>query len=186
MTDSPAADPLAGWVVVGRLGKPHGTRGELTVEVRTDDPEGRYADGARLHRAGGGPVTVAGHRWHNGRLLLSLAGVSDRNAAEALRDTLLLIDPALDPPLADEDTFYDHQLTGLRVELADGTPIGEVIDVLHPPGADLLAVRRDRADRADRADGDPDEVLLPFVRAVVPTVDLAGRRLVITPPDGLL
>lgn len=170
-------DPHDGWVVVGRLGKPHGTRGELTVEVRTDDPEARYADGAVLHRAGSPPLTVAAHRWHNGRLLLTVDGVTDRTGAEALRDTLLLVDPALDPPLEDPDTFYDHQLTGLRVELADGTLVGAIADVLHPPGADLLAV--------NRSDG-ADELLVPFVRAVVPTVDLPGRRVVVTPPDGLL
>lgn len=171
----PPADPLAGWVVVGRLGKPHGTRGELTVEVRTDDPETRFADGAVLHRADGGPLRVASHRWHNGRLLLTVNGSVDRSGAEALRDTLLLVDPALDPPLADEDTFYDHQLVGLRAELADATVLGPVTDVLHPPGTDLLVVARDGG-----------EVLLPFVRAVVPVVDLVGGRVVVTPPPGLL
>lgn len=186
--DDVVPDPLQGWVVVGRVGRPHGTGGELTVEVRTDDPEARYADGAVLHRAGGKPprpldlpaLVVAGHRWHlvSGRdtLLLTLQGIADRAGAESLRDTLLLVDPSGDPELADEDEFYDHQLLGLAAELPDGTRIGTVTDVLHPPGADLLAVRR--------LEGE--EVLLPFVRAVVPTVDVAGRRLVVTPPPGLL
>lgn len=172
----PGPADLDAFVVVGRLGRPHGTRGELTVEVRTDDPETRYADGARLLRAAGPPLVVAAHRWHNGRLLLTLVGVGDRTGAEALRDTLLYVDPAADPPLADPDEFYDHQLVGLSAELADGSRLGEVVAALHPPGTDLLAVRRP----------DGTELLLPFVAQVVPEVDLVGRRLIVCPPPGLL
>jgi len=180
LPDGPGLDD---WVVVGRLGRPHGLNGELTVELRTDDPEGRFGDGALLHREGGAPVVVASSRWHNGVLLLTVDGVSDRAGAEALRDTLLHVDPALDPPLPGEDDFYDHQLLGLRAELADGTLLGAVTEVLHPPGTDLLAVRR-AADGPGGAAGE--ELLLPFVRAVVPQVDVPGGRVVVTPPAGLL
>ena len=162
--------------MVGRLGRPHGIRGEITVEVRTDDPEGRFAEGAALHRESGAPLRVVHQHWHNGTLLLTLEGVSDRNGAEALRGTVVHADTSADAPLDDPDEFYDHQLVGLDVVLADEHLVGTVAAVAHPPGGDLLVVDR----------GDGTELLVPFVRAVVPTVDIAGRRLTITPPDGLL
>jgi 16S rRNA processing protein RimM len=109
-------------------------------------------------------------------LLLTLAGVADRNAAETLRDTLVYADPAQDPPLDDPDDFYDAELIGLAAELADGTALGTVTAMLHPPGGDLLAIARP----------DGGELLVPFVREVVPTVDIAGGRVVVAPPEGLL
>ena len=173
----PAAPAVPGsWVVIGRLGRPHGIRGEITVEVRTDDPDQRFAEGAVLHRESGVPLRVERTHWHNGTLLLAVEGVFDRNGAEALRDTVVHADTSADPPLEDPDEFYDHQLVGLAVVHADGAPVGTVTDVLHTPGGDLLAV--------ERSEGS--ELLLPFVRAVVPTIDLAARRVIITPPDGLL
>jgi 16S rRNA processing protein RimM len=165
-------------LVVGRIGRPHGIRGEVSVEVRTDAPEERFAPGSVLATdpAERGPVTVSRMHWHSGRLLLTLDGVADRDAAEALRDTLLVIDTAELPSLDDPDEFYDHQLVGLRVELADGTEVGVIDDVVHTPAEELLAVHR--------AEGE--ELLVPFVAAIVPTVDLPGGRVVIEPPEGLL
>lgn len=163
------------WVAVGRLGRPHGIKGELTVEVRTNDPDQRFAVGTRLLRVKGVPLVVEKLHWHSGRLLVSVEGIGDRNAAETLRDTVVHADTTLDPDLGDDD-FYDHQLVGLRVELVDGELVGRVADVLHPPGADLLAVTREGKD----------EVLIPFVRALVPTVDRAAGRVVLIPPPGLL
>ena len=165
-------------LVVGRIGRPHGIRGEVSVEVRTDAPEERFAPGSVLATdpAERGPVTVSRMHWHSGRLLLTLDGVEDRDGAEALRNTLLVIDTDDLPALDDPDEFYDHQLIGLRVELADGTELGVVADVVHTPAEELIAVRR--------ADGD--EVLVPFVSAIVPLVDLAGGRIVVEPPEGLL
>jgi 16S rRNA processing protein RimM len=164
-------------VVVGRIGRPHGVRGEVTVEVRTDDPDLRFAAGTVLltQPAERGPLTVAGRRWHRGILLLTLEGVESREAAEAVRDTELLVDVADLPELEDPDVFYDHQLVGLSARLVDGTPLGEVAAVRHE-GADLLVVRRT----------DGAELLVPFVTAIVPTVDLAGRVVVVDPPEGLL
>jgi len=169
-------------VVVGRIGRPHGVRGQVTVEVRTDDPDLRFASGAVLltDPASRGPLTVAGVRWHSGTLLLQLTGpdgalVADREAADALRNTQLLV-PVTDlPELADPDDFYDHQLVGLAAELPDGSPLGEVTGVRHE-GTDLLVVRRPEG-------GD---LLVPFVAAIVPTVDVPGRRVVVDPPEGLL
>jgi 16S rRNA processing protein RimM len=164
-------------VVVGRIGRPHGVRGEVTVEVRTDDPDLRFAPGSVLltDPAGRGPLTVAGRRWHREVLLLALDGVGSREAAEELRNTELLVPVADLPALEDPEDFYDHQLVGLLARLTDGTELGPVVAVRHE-GADLLVV--------ERAEGG--EVLIPFVTAIVPTVDLAAGELVVDPPEGLL
>jgi 16S rRNA processing protein RimM len=164
------------WVVIGRLGRPHGVRGELTVDVRTDDPDTRFAVGTALRRGDGASLVVTGSHWHSGHLLVAVEGVADRTAAEGLRDTVVYADPAGDPPLEDEDVFYDYELVGLHAELADGRSIGVLREVLHPPGGDLLAITREGGE----------EVLVPFVRAFVPTVDVAGGRIVLDPPEGLL
>jgi 16S rRNA processing protein RimM len=165
-------------LVVGRIGRPHGIRGEVSVEVRTDSPDERFAEGSVLvtDPSERGPLTVTRLHWHSGRLLLSFDGVSDREGAEALRETMLVVDSDDLPPLADPDEYYDHQLVGLRAELPDGTELGTVEDVLHSPADDLLAVRRT----------DGEELLVPFVSVMVPTVDVPGGRVVVDPPDGLL
>ncbi len=169
-------------VVVGRIGRPHGVRGQVTVEVRTDDPDLRFAPGAVLLTEPGerGPLTVVGARWHSGSLLLQVSTpdgtvVADREAADALRNTRLLVPVGDLPDLDDPDVFYDHQLVGLSARLADGTVLGEVTAVRHE-GAETLVVRR--------AEGG--ELLVPFVTAIVPTVDVAGGFLVVDPPEGLL
>jgi 16S rRNA processing protein RimM len=165
-------------LTVGRIGKPQGIRGEVTVEVRTDAPDVRFADGAVLFTdpEERGPLTVESTRDQNGRLVVAFVGVPDRNAAEQLRDTLLQVDAADIPPTDDPDEFHDTQLIGLAAELVDGAALGEVVDVLHLPHGDVLAVRRDEGP----------EVLVPFVKAIVPEVDLAAGRVVVDPPDGLL
>ncbi|WP_061296963.1 ribosome maturation factor RimM [Herbidospora cretacea] len=163
-------------LVVGRIGRPHGVRGEVTVEVRTDEPGERFAPGTRLTTdpASRGPLTVEQARWHKGILLLTLEGVHGREGAEALRDTMLVIDSAEIPPSDDPDEFHDHQLIGLAVVSAEGEPLGEVSDVLHH-GQDLLVVKRPGRDDA----------YVPFVKALVPEVDVAAGRLVVTAPPGL-
>src|SRR5579871_1151798 len=102
-------------LVVGRVGRPHGLRGEVTVEVRTDDPDQRFAAGQSLAAdpPERGPLTVAASRWHSGRLLVRFAGHEDREAAETLRDTVLVIDSGQLGPLDDPEEFYDHDLIGL-------------------------------------------------------------------------
>jgi 16S rRNA processing protein RimM len=164
-------------VVVGRIGRPHGVRGEVTVEVRTDDPELRFVPGAVLLTDPGdrGPITVTGRRWHRDILLLTVDGVESREDAEQLRNTELLVAVADLPALEDPDDFYDHQLVGLAARLTDGSPLGEITAVRHE-GADLLVVRRPEGG----------EVLVPFVTAIVPTVDLDGGFVVVDPPEGLL
>ena len=169
-------------VVVGRIGRPHGVRGLATIEVRTDDPDLRFAPGQVLitDPPQRGPLTVTGKKWHSGTLLLQLAGPDGeiydvRETVETLRNTLLLVPVADLPAIEDPDSFYDHQLVGLTARLTDGTVIGEVIAVRHE-AQDLLVIRREGAP----------EALVPFVSAIVPTVDLAGGFVVVDPPEGLL
>ncbi|MBF6436153.1 ribosome maturation factor RimM [Nocardia cyriacigeorgica] len=169
-------------LVVGRVAKSHGVRGELVVEVRTDEPEARFAPGStlrgRLARSKEvREFTVESAREHSGRLLVQLSGVDDRTAADALRGTLFFVDSADLGPSEDPDEYYDHELEGLRVELADGTAVGTVTEVLHSAAGELLSVR---------AADDGREILIPFVMAIVPTVSVADGLVVIDPPEGLL
>jgi 16S rRNA processing protein RimM len=164
-------------VVVGRIGRPHGVRGEVTVEVRTDDPDLRFRPGVvlRTDPPGRGPITISRVHWHGTTLLLGLEGIDSREAAEAVRNTELLVEVADLPELDDPDSYYDHQLVGLGARLPDGTVLGEVTAVRHE-AQDLLVVRRDGGGDA----------LIPFVSAIVPTVDLDGGFVVVDPPEGLL
>ena len=169
-------------VVVGRIGKPHGIRGEVTVDVRSDEPDRRYAVGAVLlaeaprgsafsHRS----LTVARTRWHQGVLLATFEELADRNAAEAARGVVLTAHVPADEEPEDPEEFYDHQLVGLQVHDVDGTPLGEVVGLLH--GAqDVLRVQTK----------DGREALVPFVAALVPEVDLAGGRVVVADRPGLV
>jgi 16S rRNA processing protein RimM len=166
-------------VVVGRVAKAHGITGELAVDVRTDSPEMRFAIGAKMQaklRDGTSrSLTVTAARPHAGRLLVRFEEVATRDVAEALRGTLLLGSTDDLPPTDDPDEFYDHELEGLTAELVDGTKIGTVKEILHGPGGELLVIIRDGG-----------EALIPFVREIVPTVDVRGGRVVIDPPEGLL
>lgn len=172
-------------LVVGRIGRPHGVRGEVTVEVRTDEPDDRFAIGRTLATdpAESGPLTVDRARWHSGRLLVRFAGIDDRDAAAELRGVLLVIDSADLPPSGDGDEFYDHELVGLTAVTADGEKIGVVTEVRHF-GQDLLVIGRGAGDLGGGAEND--EVMVPFVAALVPEVDVGAGRVVIDPPPGLL
>ncbi|MFF0436899.1 ribosome maturation factor RimM [Streptomyces sp. NPDC004327] len=165
-------------LVVARIGRAHGIKGEVTVEVRTDEPELRLGPGAVLHTdpASAGPLTVASGKVHSGRLLLRFEGVNDRNGAEALRNTLLIADVDPDELPEEEDEYYDHQLVDLDVVLADGTEIGVISEISHLPSQDLFIV--------ERPDGT--EVMIPFVSEIVTEIDLENQRAVITPPPGLI
>lgn len=168
-------------LVIGRVVKSHGIRGELVVEIRTDAPDERFASGVILagKTKGSSEVheyTITGAREHSGRLLLTLRGIADRTAADAMRGTLFVVDSADLPRGDDPDEFYDHELEGLTAKLIDGTELGTVAEVLHSAAGELLSVRT----ISDR------EVLVPFVAAIVPEVSVAGGYLIIDPPDGLL
>ncbi len=170
-------------VIVGRIGRPHGIRGEVVIGVRTDEPDLRFAVGATLDAAeradepAGAQLTVAAARWHSGQLLVAFAGVTDRTAAAELTGRWLSVDSSQLPETGDPDEFRDHELIGLSVRTCAGDPVGVVADVLHY-GQDLLVVRR--------TDGQEGESLVPFVKAIVPEVDVQGGVVVIDPPPGLL
>ncbi|MFJ6564596.1 ribosome maturation factor RimM [Streptomyces sp. NPDC091412] len=165
-------------LVVARIGRAHGIKGEVTVEVRTDEPELRLAPGAVLATdpASAGPLTIETGRVHSGRLLLRFEGVRDRTAAEALRNILLIaeIDPEELPE--GEDEYYDHQLMDLDVVTTEGKEVGRITEISHLPSQDLLIV--------ERPDGT--EVMIPFVGEIVTEIDLEEQRAVVDPPPGLI
>lgn len=178
-------------LVVGRIVKSHGIRGEVVVDIRTDSPEERFAKGSalatRTRKSTGSSVpetlNVEAARNHSGRLLVRFAGVGSRDDADALRGVELLVDSASFEPLEDADEFYDHQLEGLDVRAGDAgaDSIGQVSEVLHTPAGEVLSITTlTEGPHAGR------EVLVPFIEKFVPTVDLAAGTVVITPPDGLL
>lgn len=166
-------------LTVGRVVKAHGVTGEIVVEVRTDDPEDRFAPGSELCVKGpdgrSSSYVLESIRAHGGRLLVRLAGVADRDGADALRGSMFVIDSDDLPPIDEPDTYYDHQLEGLRVRTTAGIDVGTVAEVLHTAAGELLAVRRDEG-----------ELLVPFVGAIVTSVSLQDRTVEIDPPEGLL
>jgi 16S rRNA processing protein RimM len=227
-------------LVIGRITRPHGVHGEVSVEVRTDEPDRRFAVGRVLPTdpAAAGPLTVDSLRWHSGRLLIQFAGVTDRNQAEELRGTWLTLDSAEAGPSGDPDEFHDAELIGLAVVTTTGQPVGRVTDVRHF-GQDLLVIEPQPTDAVKPQPAGPvgsgpaptgpvltgpiptgpaprgptptapaptgpagrgpalaargpargaprSELLVPFVAAIVPEVDVAAGRLVIDPPPGLL
>lgn len=162
-------------IACGRIGRAHGVRGEVVVDPWTDTPAERFAAGAVLRTEGGGALTVESAREQSGRWVVGFAGLADRTAAEALRGTQLLVPRGKRVELTDPDEYYDTELVGLNARTAAGVPIGPVVEVVHGPGGDSLAIQG-----ADR------EHLVPFVAALVPTVDVAAGVVVIDAPEGLL
>jgi 16S rRNA processing protein RimM len=164
-------------VTVARISRAHGIRGDVVLDVRTDEPDRRLAPGTQLATspAAAGPLTIEELRAHSGRVLARFAGIPDRTAAEKLRGVYLEveIDPAERP--SDPEEFYDHQLVGLAAVDPQGADLGEVTELVHLPGQDLLAVRTP----------DGREVLVPFVAAIVPAVDVDAGRVVVDAPGGL-
>lgn len=158
--------------VIARIGRAHGLRGEVTAEVRTDSPGERFVPGA-VFVTPAGRLTLEAARDHSGVLLLRFAGCQTREDAEALRGTELVVDVMNS---TEPDAWYDHELVGLHAVHVDGTVLGEVIRLDAGAAQDLLVVR---------PSGGAHEVLVPFVTALVPTVDVAGGRVVIDPPGGM-
>jgi 16S rRNA processing protein RimM len=160
-------------VVIGRIGRAHGIRGELNVDIRTDEPDRRFAPGSSVV-CGPRTLTVASARHHGGRLVVAFKEVPDRNAAELLHGTILeaFIDPDDTPD--DPDEFYDHQLVGLEVQ-SGGAVVGTVTGLVHLPYQDTLTV-----------DIDGREVFIPFVTELVPAVDVAGGFVTVAEVEGLL
>lgn len=155
---------------VGRIGRAHGILGEATIEVRTDEPERRFAIGAEVITDNGN-LRISSARVHNGILLLGFEGISDRNGIEKLRNSLLYADVDINEASEGEDDYHIQQLIGLRAELEDGSEFGVITDVLNLPAQDCLAIKTRTG-----------EVLIPFVRQLVPVVDLANNKVVVIPP----
>jgi 16S rRNA processing protein RimM len=165
---------------VGRLVKAHGLKGALKVELYTDDPARRFTPGATFTLQV--PTTSEWHgkslelielRWYNTHAVAFFKDVPDRTAAESLVKAILWVEQETEELPTEEDAWYDHQLVGLAV-FRDGARVGTVTQIDHLPAQDLLTVKTD--------DGD---VLVPFVKAIVPTVDIAAGSLTVTPPPGL-
>jgi 16S rRNA processing protein RimM len=163
-------------VVVARIGKAHGLRGEVTVQVLTGDPDERFVPGAifATEPAAAGPLLLRSARDNNGILLLGFEKTTDRNGAESLRGVRLLADVLADD--GNEETWYERDLVGLRAVTAGGLDLGEVTALESRPAQDLLVLRLT----------DGREALVPFVTAIVPEVDIEGGRVVLDPPPGLL
>ncbi|MGL5406191.1 MAG: ribosome maturation factor RimM [Propionibacteriaceae bacterium] len=163
-------------VIVGVVGRPHGVRGEVTVDPRTDEPERRFAPGAVLREENGRRrFTVEGMRMHQGRLLVAFEEILDRNGAEAARGVVLVCDVIADEEATGDEEYYDRHLIGLKVLRTTGEEVGVVTAVQHMPVQDLLHVRTSHGIR-----------LVPFTRAVVPTVDLAAKTCTLGDIGGLI
>ena len=162
-------------LIVAVVARAHGLRGEVGLDLRTDSPEGRLAVGSVLttQPASAGPLTVVATRIQQGRWYVQFAEVADRSAAEALRGTTIV---AAADETDDEDAWYPHELAGLRAEHVDGRVLGEIVGLEHLPAHDMLVLR----------EPDGARTLVPFVRAMVPVVDVPGGRVVLDPPGGLL
>ena len=176
--------PAESRLLVARIGKPHGLRGEVTVQLHTDEPERRLAVGAVLETeaaSGSGvprALTVRSTRVHRGIWLVGFEEVPDRTGAEGLRGTRLVLDEdaAAAPVDDDEDAFGEDELVGLAVVDPSGAALGEVAGLELGTAQDRLVV----------ALADGRAVLVPFVEAIVPEVDVEGGRVVLNPPPGLL
>jgi 16S rRNA processing protein RimM len=160
-------------VTVARIGRAHGLKGEVSLDLRTDSPERRFVQGATFETepASVGPLTLLRARTQSGRWYAAFAEITDRTEAENARGIELLVE-------ADEedDAWYVHELVGLTAMRPDGSTVGEVVDLLDMPAQDVLVVREPSGHRA----------MIPFIEAFVPEVDVAGGRVVVTPPYGLL
>ncbi len=171
---------------VARLTKAHGLKGGIKLELYTDDPKARFVPGAQFHMQVpetspwfNTTITLAELRWYNSHPVAFFKEIPDRTAAESAVKAILLLDQD-ETQLPDEPSaWYDHQLVGLDV-YRDGVLVGEIAAVEHMPAQDLLAVRV-----LDDATGESREVLVPFVAAFVPEVDIAAGRVIVTPPLGL-
>lgn len=162
--------------MIGRVVKSHGIRGEVVVELTTDEPEIRFALGEILHGKQGKKeheLTIKSTRMHQGRMLIKFEEIPDRTQADSLRGTKFWAAPLENDE--GEEGFYDHELEGLKI-IHNGEEVGVVTGVMHGPAGEILEVLLN----------DKKEALIPFVHAIVPEVDLGAGTATITPPEGLL
>ncbi|NBY51604.1 MAG: ribosome maturation factor RimM [Actinobacteria bacterium] len=164
-------------LVVGRIGRAHGVRGEATIEIRTDNPDSRFAIGNTLQTdpSDKGPLTIRDARFHSGTLLLSFNGVDDRNGVEALRNVFLMADVNPEEANLSNDDFHISQIVGCQVLDSSAKDWGVVTDVLHLPAQDTLVINYEGR-----------EILVPFVKAFVPTIDVEKKVIIVNEIEGLL
>ena len=160
-------------LVVGRIGRAHGVQGEATIELRTDDPDIRFAVGQSVTLADGRSLKISGNRWHNQILLLSFSGINDRNQIEELRDQLLYAE--VDTNITEPGEYHFQQLIGSQVVMPDGSNLGLVSEIVQLPGQDLLSVGSPKG-----------EVLIPMVKQIIISIDVDKKIIKINPPEGLL
>jgi 16S rRNA processing protein RimM len=169
-----------GFLVVGRLGRPHGTQGEIIVWPLTDHPESTFAPGVVLLPGDDAPdvdlppLLVTRSRPFQGNWLVFFDGIETRTEAETVRGRYLYRPSDEVEPL-EEGEVFQHDLVGMEVVTVDGERVGSVVEIFEMRPADLLEVRT-----GDRT------VMIPFLKEVVVEVDVAGGRLVVNPPVGLL
>lgn len=162
-------------VIVGKIGRAHGIRGDVFIDVTTDEPKRRFTTGAQLRLDDGTQLEVASVRKHGGRLLVVFTGLHDRTAVEQLTGRQLFADVPSDEQPSGQNEYFDRQLVGLEVRSATGAPSGTIVGVQHMPAQDLLVI-----------DVDGDERLVPFVEALVPTVNLEEGFVQLADVGGLL
>jgi 16S rRNA processing protein RimM len=160
-------------LVVGRIGRAHGVLGEATIEVRTDDADLRFAVGNEVTLENSKKLIIKSSRWHNQVLLLSFEGITDRNQIEELRDQL--ISAEVDTSAMAPGEYHYQQLIGSQVFLQSGDQVGVVGEIVKLPGQDLLSV-----------DKGGSQVLVPMVKQIIISIDVAAKKIVINPPEGLL
>ncbi len=158
-------------LLVGRIGRAHAISGEATIEVRTADPDRRFAIGTQVDTDAHGKLTISSGRVHNGILLLGFVGITDRNGIEKLKDTLLYAEVDINEESDNEDEYHVLQLIGCTAYLENGDKYGVVSDVINLPSQDLLSITS--------ANG---ESLIPFVHQLVPSVDIKAKRIIVIPP----
>ena len=162
-------------VIVGKVGRAHGIRGDVSIDLRTDEPGRRFFVGARVTLQSGRELTVEKTTWQRGRLLVMFEGFPDRTAVETLQGELLSARVPTNELPSDEDEYFDRQLKGLTVLDHRGDVAGTVNEVLHLPSQDVLEVTTTSGPR-----------LIPFVRALVPVVDMEAGTLQLADVGGLL
>ena len=160
-------------VVVGKVTRAHGLKGEVLVLVISDNPD-RFAPDASVFLEDGRELRIRASRANGGRLLVLFEGVADRNAADLLRGSTLVVPQSLLPDLP-EGEYWPHQLIGLEVVTESGRSLGAIADVIGSPANDLWAA----------VDGDGEETLIPAIREVVISVDVALRRIEVREIPGL-
>jgi 16S rRNA processing protein RimM len=161
---------------VARIGKPHGIRGEVTVQVLTDAPGDRFVPGTQfvVEPASAGPLTILSARWNKDILLLAFEEIETRNEAETVRGAKLFIETEELDEDDDDEGWYEHELVGLDVRVGDKV-VGKVSGLNTLPVQDLLVVTAT----------DGKEILIPFVEQIVPEVNVGGKYILVTPPPGL-